>query len=398
MPKEIRLPAPHPRLRPRVEGDLRQPAHPGTTVRIGEDLFEVAAVERSGGEWIYRLEPWTGRDTIRVFVDWHEGAEAEFAAGLQKQRAQGRKNFVSWAGQAFLGFLPARRQERRCQEAGLDPARATLWSAVMEGLIALPFAFSFVLQALSGAASGSTSPIPAWAGLWGCMALADAVFRLAAVLSTGEPMGSLFLVLLDLRSKPAGPEYVPGDEIMKIENELKIRATVPKVWWERAGGVTYGGEPYGLTASDREKMTYTYRFLKGGQGFPVLDPELEKMRNRSSDLSYAFAPIWGFLPARLQAVLESYGRYRPRPNAALSIGINVFIALALAGPGLRTAALGGFGLWGAVKLTAAAGLFAESALRSIRLFGERRVTGSVLGILIRPVYDLSVKDRATPLP
>lgn len=396
MSKEIRLSAPHPQLRPRVEGDLRRPAHPGTAVRIGKDLYEVVAAERAGGEWIYRLEPWTGRDTIRVYVEWGEGSEREFAAGRQQERIRRQRDFLSWAGQAFLGFLPARRQTRRCEEAGLDPARATLWSAALEAVIALPFAFLFFAEAVSGAAAGAARSVPAWAGLLAGLALADGAFRLAAVLSTGEPMGSLFLVLLDLGSKREGPEYDPGDEIRKVESELKILSTVPKAWWERAGGVTYGGESYVLTGSGRENKRFAYRFLKGGEGFPVLEPELEKARNRSSDLSYAFAPIWGFLPARFQAVLASYGRYKPRPNVIFSAGITILVALALAGPGLRAIALGTLGAWSLAKLGIAAVLFTESALRILRLLKDGQASGSVLGLFVRPIYDLAIKDGRIP--
>jgi hypothetical protein len=396
MSKEIRLSAPHPQFRPRVEGDLRRPAHPGTAVRIGEDLYEVVAAERAGGEWIYRLEPWTGQDTIRVYVEWGEGSTREFAAGRQRERIRQRRDFLSWAGQAFLGFLPARRQQRRCEEAGLDPARATTWSAVLEVLIALPVAFFFFAEAVSGAASGPARSVPAWAGLLACAVLADGAFRLAAVLSTEEPMGSLFLVLLDFRSKRKGPDHEPGDEIQRIEAEMKVLSTVPKAWWERAGGVTYGGEPYVLTASARENKKYAYRFLKGGGGFPVLDTELEKARNRASDLSYAFAPIWGFLPARLQAVLASYGRYNPRPNVVFSAGVTLLVALALSGPGLKAMAQGAPGAWSLAKLGFAAALFTESLLRILRLFKDGQASGSVLGLLVRPIYDLAIKDGRIP--
>ena len=393
MMKEIRLPARHPLLRPRLEGDTRRPGHPGTAVRLGEDLYEVVTVERSGAEWIYRLEPWTGRDTIRVYVEWGEGAEREFAAGLRDDRMRERKNLQAWAAQAFLGFLPARRQEKRCQAAGLDPARATLWSALLETAVALPFAFLFFIEMVAGGASGSARSVPAWAGVLAFAVMAEGAFRLAAVLSTGEPIGSLFLALLDLRTRSEGPQYVPGDEIMEIGEELMIRAQVPKVWWERAGGVMYSGEPFILAGSSREKTKYVYRFRKGGAGFPILDPELEKTRNRSSDLSYAFAPLWGFLPAEDQKALEFYGRYNPRPYVMMSIGINVLIALAIVGPGLRNAARGLFEIRSLVPLVAAGLLFTESLLRIVWLAKDGRASGSLLGAFVRPLYDHFIKDR-----
>jgi hypothetical protein len=394
MTKEIRLPAPHPRFRPRLEGDLRRPGHPGTTVQIGEDLYEVMAEESSGREWIYRLEPWTGRDTIRVYVEWGEGAEREFAAHLREARIREQKNLLAWGAQAFVGFLPARVQERRCQAAGLDPARATFWSALLEALVALPFVLLFFIGVFAGGTGASPGPVPTWIGFLASVALADGVFRLVTVLSIGEPIGSIFFALLDLRSRSEGPRYVPGDEILKVDGALTVVSTVRKVWWEKAGGVTYGGESFILAGSGREKTKCIYRFQKGGEGFPVLDPGLEKARNRSSDLSYVFALLWGFLPPELQRTLESYGRYRARPYVIISIGFTALAAVALAGPGLRGMSRGDFGIGSLVSLAAAATLLTESVLRLLRLVRGGKISGSLLAFLVKPVYNLVIKGRA----
>ncbi|MGA2531402.1 MAG: hypothetical protein ABSG19_00045 [Candidatus Aminicenantales bacterium] len=396
MTKEIRLPAPHPRFRPRLEGEMRRPGHPGTTVRIGEDLFEVVAAEKSGGEWVYRLEPWTGQDTIRVYVDWGEESEREFTAGLRDKRIREQKNLLAWGAQAFLGFLPAKNQERLNQATGLDPARATFWSAALEAVVASPFAVLFVISSVVGGMGGLGGTIPTWAGMLACAAMAEGVFRLAAVISTGEPIGSLFLALLGLRLKSEGPQYVPSDEILAIEGALNVVSPVPKIWWERAGGVTYGGESYLLAESRREKRKYFYRFQKGGEGFPFLDPELEKVRNRSSDLSYVFAPLWGFLPSDLQKSLEFYGRYRPRPYVIISICFNFLAGLAIMGPGLRNVSRGVFEIWSLALLGAALLLVMESILRLLRLITDGKTTGSFLAFLVKPVYNLAIKDRPVP--
>jgi hypothetical protein len=375
---------------------MRRPGHPGTAVQIGEELFEVVAAEKSGGEWIYRLEPWTGQETIRVCVEWSEDSEREFAAGLRDGRIRERKNFLAWGAQAFLGFLPARNQERLYQARGLDPARATFWSAALETLVASPFALFFVINSLVGGMGGWRGSIPTWAGVLALVAMAEGVFRLVAVISSGDPIGSLFLALLGLRLKPEGPQYVPGDEIFAFEGLLNVVSPVPKVWWERAGGVTYGGESYVLAGSGRDKTKFIYRFLKGGEGFPPLDPELEKVRNRSSDLSYVFAPFWGFLPSDLQKALEFYGRYKPRPYVIISICFNVLLAVAIIGPGLRNVSRGVFEFWSLVLLAAALALLMESILRLLRLIRDGRATGSFLAFLVKPVYYLAIKDRPVP--
>jgi hypothetical protein len=394
--KEIRLPAPHPRFWPRLDAEGRRPGHPGTAVQIGEDLFEVVSAEKSGGAWVYRLEPWTGQETIRVCVDWGEEAEREFTAGLREDRIREQKRLLAWGVQALLGFLPANYQERLYQTIGLDPARASFWSAALEIAVASPFAVLFVITTVAGGAGGLGGYVPTWVGVSAVAAIAEGAFRLVAVISTGNPIGSLPFTLLDLRLKSEGPAYVPTDEISAIGGVLNVVSPVPKVWWERAGGVTYEGESYILAGSGREKANFFYRFRKGGEGFPILDPELEIARNRSSDRSYIFAPLWGFLPPNLQTALQFYGRYRPRPYVILSIGFNFLVALAIMGSGLKNISRGVFEIWSFVLLAAALPLSLESVLRLLRLLMNGEITGSLLGFLVKPVYYLTIKDDPDP--
>jgi len=396
MTKEIRLPAPHPRFRPRLDAEGCRPGHPGTAVQIGEDLFEVVSAEKSGGAWVYRLEPWTGQETIRVCVDWGEEAEREFTAALRDDRIRERKRLLAWGVQALLGFLPANYQERLYQTIGLDPARATFWSAALEIAVASPFAVLFVITAVAGGAGGLGGYVPTWVGVSAVAATAEGAFRLVAVISTGSPIGSLMFALLGLRLKSQGRKYVPADEISAIDGMLNVVSPVPKVWWERAGGVTYRGESYILAGSGRERTNFSYRFLKGGEGFPVLDPELEQVRNRSSDFSYVLAPLWGFLPPDFQTALQFYGRYRPRPYVALTIGFNFLVALAIMGSGLKNISRGVFEIWSFVLLAAALPLSLESVLRLLRLMKNGEITGSFLAFLVKPVYYLTIKDDPDP--
>jgi hypothetical protein len=393
MTKEIRLPAPHPRFRPRHEGDLRRPSHPGTAVRIGEDIYEVVAAERDGDEWVYRLEPWPDGHIIRAFVEWGGDSAREFTAALREERIRGQKNFWTWTAQAVLGFLPAENQARISEARGMDPARATFWSAALESLASFPFAFMFLIETFAGGVAGASRSVPAWVGLLAAAALGDGLFRLVAVISIGEPVGSLFLVFLRFRLRSEAPPPDTGDEVLETEEALNIVSPVPKAWWERAGGVMYKGESYILAGWDRQTNRYCYRFRRGGGGFPVLDPELEKARNRSSDHSYVFAILWGFLPRGLQEALEFYGRYRPRPNVLISIGLTALVALAFVGPGLRNLSRSVFEPGSLALLAVALFLLAECATRLLRLLREGRASGSVLGLLVRPLYDRAFKDR-----
>lgn len=356
-------------------------------MRIGDELYEVVAAERSGSEWLYRLELWRDGEVVRSSVDWGESAARAFAASRLAERDRERRTFFTWLGQAFLGFLPAGAQDRLFQDKGLDPGRATLWSAALETAVGVPLAFLFLVRMFSGGAGG----VPAWIGLPACLVAGEGLFRLAASLSTGEPMGSLFTAFPGYRRRgSAVPQDLREDVVLEIGADLKIISPVPKVWWERAGGLTYGGRPYILTGWERERDRHVYSFRQGGQDFPALEPAREKARNRASDLSYVLAPLWGFLPPDLQDELESYGRFRARPYIFLSIGFTFLAAVALVGPGVRDLARGGFRIGGAAGLAAALVLFAESALRLRRLLKDGRTPGSLLAVLVKPVYDRTV--------
>jgi hypothetical protein len=76
-----------------------------------------------------------------------------------------RKKLLAWGGQAVLGFLPAKHQERLYETIGLNPTRATLWSAVLETAVASPFALLFYINMVAGSTGVLGGQVPTWAGL-----------------------------------------------------------------------------------------------------------------------------------------------------------------------------------------------------------------------------------------
>jgi hypothetical protein len=393
MNREIRLPAPHPQFRPRRESEGRSAGYPGTAVRIGEELYEVVSSVNSGGAWVYRLEPWKGNHIIRVFVEWGEEAEDDFIAALRKDRIREQKRILAWGTQALLGFLPAKHQERLSHAFELNPVRASFWSAALETAVALPFALIFVITSFAGGGGRFGGYIPTWAGAAAITAAAEGILRLIVVITSGDPIGSLPFVLLGLRLKPEARDEVMGDEYATAGGVLQVTSPVPKVWWERAGGVEFEGESYVLTESNRVKTSFFYRFRKGGEGFPLFDPARERDRNIVSDRSYVFAPLWGFLPPAMQSALEFYGRYRSRPYVLLSIAFNGLAAAAIMGSGFRNITRGVFELWNLLWFGVGLFLFLESVLRLLRHVKDGEVTGSVLAVLVKPIYFMAIKPE-----
>jgi len=386
--REIRLPAPHPDFRPRREGSGRTVTHPGTAVRIGDDLFEVRSARPSGSEWIYGLEPWDPGQVSRVYVDWGPGAEKDFESWLRKERNQARKNALAVGGQIFLGFLPANRQERLAQTLDFSPFKATLLSSILEIAIAAIPSVLFGIQFAGG--GGQLAPImPAWLGFLAWAVLAEGVIRLIINISSGDPVGTLFLAPINFRAKrEPRPIEVMSDDYALCGDSLEVRAPSPKRWWVRAGGITYLGDSFSLMKTATEGNYHLYKFRKGGAGFPVADPARERELNIASDRAYALAPLWGFLSSEHQAFLEVYGRYRPRPTVLVSIGFNFLLSASIVVSGLIRFSAGVFGWWNAVPFVFAVILLGESVSRLLRYVQQGEATGSFMGALVKPVFYL----------
>lgn len=396
--REIRLPAPHPRFRVRVSGAGRQATHPGAAVQIGDDLYEIVSARAENGEWIYRLEPWDPGQVSRVFLPWGEEAEGEFLAGLRRDQIQSGLIALTLGTQAILGFLPAKHQERLAETLRFDPGRATLWSAVLEILAALYPAVLIALQ-FAGAGGRFGPVLPVWAGVLAAAVLIEGLVRLIIAVSSSEPVGCLLLALLGLRLKAEPREDIMSDEYSGAGEFLNVNSPTRKAWWERAGGVTYRGEPFKLEGSEKVGTFIVYRFRKGGSGYPEADPARERDRNISSDRSFALAPFWGFLPARDQRAVEFFGRYRSRPYVLLSIAFNFLLSASMILTDAGRIGLGYFGWWIGLRLIFAATLLGESVFRLLRHLSRGEISGSFLGVFVKPIYYMAVRgglDETAP--
>ncbi|MCX6565175.1 MAG: hypothetical protein NTW38_01910 [Candidatus Aminicenantes bacterium] len=215
--------------------------------------------------------------------------------------------------------------------------------------------------------------------------------RLIINVSSGEPVGCLPLALLGPRLKTEAREDVMSDDFAAYGESLTVRSPGPKAWWERAGGITHRGESFILADFEHAGTSHLYRFRKGGEGFPEADPTLERERNIASDRSYALAPLWGFLPRDLQTALEFHGRYRPRPYVRLSIAFNLLLSASVVITDMWRISVGVFGVWNVLRFAFALVLFGESVIRLLRHIQDGEISGSFLGVFVKPVYFMAVK-------
>jgi hypothetical protein len=302
--------------------------------------------------------------------------------------------------QALLGFLPAKHQERLSSSIGLDPGKATFWSALLECAVGLPLAALYVIGKWAGgggeAGMNFLLNLPPWVGIPAALAVLEGVVRLILNLASHDPVGSAPFALLDLRLREPAADDLMADDYTTAGDFFIARTPVPKPWWEEPGGVWWQGEPYKLADHQRIHMSYLYKFARlhlegAGEGFAVVDPLKERIRNVASDRSFVFSPLWGYLPADLQGKLEALGRYRPLPAVRLSIALNLFLALPIIVADLWAFASGTAGLWNGLRFLFGLVLFHESALRLYHLF-KGAVTGSFLGALVKPLYYMAFRE------
>lgn len=121
---------------------------------------------------------------------------------------------------------------------------------------------------LFAGAGGRFGPfLPVWAGVFAIAVLVEGLVRLIIAVSSGEPVGCLILALSGLRLKAEPRENVMADEYTRAGDFLNVLAPTRKTWWERAGGVTYRGEPFTLADFEKRDRGSSTGSAKGEAAF-----------------------------------------------------------------------------------------------------------------------------------
>jgi len=397
--KEIRLPASHSQFVPRKQGTQTRSDHPGTAVRIGDQLWEIVQAEQAEGVWIYHLEPWDDQHTPRTYVEWGAEAEKAFLERARKEKMRERKAAVAWGMQILLGFLPEKYQRRLEGTIGLDAGKATYWSAWAEILVSLLFPVIALLGRMGGTEGAPwvfrlVLKIPVWLVVLSGLTLLEGLFRLIWNIASGDPVGSFLLAVVDLKFTRTEEEDLSKDDYSRPGFLLVARTPNQKAHWEKNRGVNLDGVDYALKDVQRIHMSWLYRFEQSTASFPAITPESERLYNVASDRSFVLAPLWGYLPPELQMKLAAYGRYIPVTFVKLSIFFNLFISLPIVVVDVFAVATGTWTGWNLLRGAFGVVLLHETLLRLTKYSRNREITGSFLALVVKPFYYMAFKDMA----
>jgi len=315
---------------PRTPKSLTHAEFPGTTVLWEEQYFEVleATATPSGGVR-YVLAEWRESHTIRTFEHYDAQSEALRIADHARASRQRRSSVVSRLSGLFLGYLPATVQIHLENELGVRASRMTLLSCIP----ALVFLGIAVVAHVDATMRHASSPVPAL--LWPILLLLtfESFIRFFVAMSQGRPMGSALGVL----------GYAIYRQLSK-----KSDALPPAI-----GG---RGDSVAFTAPAEDVA------LRGS--FEVKEPLLTLLT-----------------PAEQKKLAERFG-YDYRKNA---FGVAwIILICAAAGAFTSYVELDKNGsVTSLLSMFIAGGVVIEQALRLYSL--KREPTGSVLGILVRPL-------------
>ncbi|HPR64960.1 MAG TPA: hypothetical protein PK014_12145 [Thermoanaerobaculia bacterium] len=380
MARNIVLPGPHPRLKPRRQKGKRM--IPGTAVTMDDHLFEIVSARSEEGNHIYSLEPWPEGQDMNHHVTWTKEKEELFRMECLFSSRDTQPPHLLLASLVLIGFLPAEMQRKLSESWEFEPSRATLYSSILQFFLSLPF---FVYETLLHVTGNSIMPVWLWLTT-GYLAL-ESGFRAGGALFLDEPTGTLFLSFLGWNRNKDSREDLYGDLVSARENELWITSHFPKNHLERAGIIRLEDRYYRFLEKKTLRFSTIYHFIGTirDEDAPELSLEDERKRNRAADRTYVLSPLWGFLPCDWQIKFASLGLYRPLRFTLFSILCILFLAIPAMILDLAQWALKGPTVTTLIRLPVALFFVQESVMRITHLIKDKKPSGSLPGLLLIPL-------------
>lgn len=378
-------------------------AIPGTAVEIAGDLWEVAAGPGPGGPRHWVLRRWRNDAALRGGVRLDAESVEQWRQEADRELAHQHRRALLAPLLPLLGLAPGRIQSQWHAGWGFPASTATVSSALVELAIG-----ALGVVALLAAAFGGGRLLPdglGWLTAAGPLLAAEGLLRFVRWASTGEPVGGLLGLPLELVAppgrRPAPPQ--PRPELMELgEGHLVLRSSVVRRDWDHGGELRYRDRRWRLAAANAAGAGWAYRFEAVPADEPPVGPRLALAPPVAPPLPPAARSGLGLGPMLVGTLMalfaspEFVGRWSPwlglEPRAATVIGALIEIAGAFLD--LTWLAPGGH-LW---LLLVDVAVLLDGGLRLARSLAGGGAVGSVLGFAFEPLVDRWLARTAAGAP
>lgn len=282
-----------------------------------------------------------------------------------------------------VSFLPAFFQEKYLKEKSLKAKHLSFYSIFFNILLSIFFWFSFY------GFYQKFKPGIFWIVLFSLLFFTiffDGFIRILFLIFKKKigsfPFSLVYKYLLKL--KKSEDFY---DDIIETPNSLIIHSPCPKPHWVQWGGVSYKNKSFKIVKHLKLEVSHFFKFEISEEKFPEIDLEKEKNYNILSDFSIILSPFWGFLPEKYQFSLLKYQRYNLKFNFYFSLILTFFVSFpSLIFDLIRIMQKGDVLYFILPHFLISLFFVYESLFRFLIYITERKIKGSLLAFIIKPLY------------
>lgn len=377
-------------------GDLTHADHPGTAIRIGDDVFEILTVESTaepGYVVRYGLKKWDAQYVVRRFIPYSPQTQRQVAADyLDETRRPALRTRLIWLF-PFAGLAPDPIQARWEMQTALSMTVISVASALTGFAL-----FMGVVQTL-----GNLPANRYLAFLIEYIAF-ESLARLLWIGFTWRPRGSLVLTALyDAWEAIARPEnrrrgklvvqsVLEGDEVIRRPGtgHLVIRSMLFDDLLAGSQPLRFEGSVYRPLNWHEEgkglqrRWVYEFERIETDEG--AKHPEYTERRTpqrqkavedftRNRDRAHIFAGWWGTFPRRVQLRLETQYDFAAMKWTAITAGL--FLVCGLLQVWAMTIVHAS-----SIALAVGVYLIVESVCRLYRAKVQGQPAGSLVGMIL----------------
>lgn len=311
------------RARARIGSGPLARTHPGTAVGLGTRLFEVVGEDRSGGSFLYRLQPWPPDEAVRDRVSYGPAFVREAQAARRRAAAARATGPFLPVIEMLAALLPRPERQPLVDRLDLDVVRGAVTGALLSlvgGGVWLLFGFISVsrqrLDSVAGQLSGGARGPAAGdvldsfqgAGPW-VYFLRPLSLLLAYLAVTG-----FVRFLHSWSTREAMPDPLLAltlGAVRALRGQGGAALARARLGPERPDRVVEEGREI-VVITAREKPDWTERAtIQVGEVFYKLRGSEERADGRHTAIAYRLAP------AEASAVIRTLVRYEPPVAAPL---------------------------------------------------------------------------------